>query len=107
MEAAVSRFAKILGASETEVSGHDIRFSVDGAKGDRLRASFEGDPQRFMAVLIDAAGVTRATLDVAPVSHIEEDTTAPGRVVLHVGRTLVRIDSQPTLAIEMASKEGS
>jgi len=105
MEAAISRFAKVLGAGEIEIAGHDMRFSVDGDKGDRLRVSFEGDPQRFMAVLVDAAGVTRTTVDVAPVSRIEEDPTVPGRVILHVGRVLVRIDSQPTLAIEMASEE--
>jgi len=106
MEAAITRFAKVLGATEVERAGRDIRFSVDGKQGDRLRISFEGDPQRFMAVLLDAAGITRATVDVAPVSRIEEDSSTPGRVILHAGRAFIRIDSQPTLAIEILSDEG-
>ncbi len=103
MEATVARFAKILGANEVDIAGHDVRFAVDGAQGGRLRCSFEGDQQRFMGVLIDANGVTRASLDLAPITHVTEDRAYPGRVTLHVGHCRVHIDSKPTLAIEMES----
>ena len=106
MEATIARFGKVLGATEIQISGRDVRFSVDGLQGGRLRVSFEGDQQRFMAVLTDAAGVTRSTVDVAPVTRIDEDVRRePGRVNLHVGRVLIHIDSQPTLAIEIESDE--
>ena len=106
MDTTIARFAKVLGAKEIQISGHDVRFAVDGLQGGRLRVSFEGDQQRFMAVLSDASGITRTTLDVAPVTRIDEDERRhPGRVVLHVGRALIHIDSQPTLAIEIESDE--
>lgn len=105
MEAAIARFAKVLGATEIDISGHDVRFAVYGAAGGRLRVSFEGDQQRFMAVLIDGAGITRSTVDVAPLTRIDEDRAHPGRVILHVGRALIHIDTQPTLAIEFESVE--
>jgi hypothetical protein len=105
MEATVARFAKILGANEIDIAGHDVRFAVDGPAGGRLRCSFEGDQQRFMGVLIDATGVTRCSLDLAPVSHVTEDRNFPGRATLHVGHTRVHIDSQPTLAIEIESTD--
>jgi hypothetical protein len=104
MDSTVARFAKILGACEVQISGHDIRFAVDGPQGERLRVSFEGDQQRLMAVLIDDRGVTRATIDVAPVTKIDEDRGFPGRITLHVGHTAIHIDSKPTLAIEIESE---
>jgi hypothetical protein len=103
MDTTVTRFAKVLGAAEVQVAGHDVRFAIDGTQGDRLRVSFEGDQQRFMAVLIDGNGITRSTIDVAPVTKVEEDRAYPGRVTLHVGRTLIHVDSKPTLAIEIES----
>ena len=53
----------------------------------------------------DAAGVTRVTVDVAPVSHVKEDPSFPGRITLHVGKQLIYIDSRPTLSIEIVSAE--
>jgi hypothetical protein len=103
MEDTVARFAKILGASQVNIAGNDTRFAVDGASGDRLRVSFESHQQRFMGVLIDAAGVTRCTLDLAPVSRVTEPREFPGRVTVHVGTCYVHIDSKPTLAIEIES----
>jgi hypothetical protein len=105
MDSTVARFAKILGAKEVQIAGHDVRFAVDGSQGGRLRVSFEGDQQRFMAVLIDGAGITRATIDVAPLTKIDEDRAYPGRVTLHHGHTLIHIDSKPTLAIEIESTD--
>lgn len=98
---AIKRFAKILGASEIDIAGHDVRFAIDGPAGGRLRVSFESDSQRFMGVLIDGAGVTRCSVDVARVAHITEDRNHPGRATLHLGNLKVHIDSRPTLAIEI------
>ena len=107
MDDTVARFAKILGAEEIEIAGHDLRFAIDGPEGGRLRCSYEGQSQRFMGVLIDASGITRVSLDVAPVTRIEEDRAYPGRVSLHVGHQVVHIDSRPTLAIELSSASSS
>lgn len=101
METTISRLAKILGASGLEGSGHDARFAVEGARGGRLKIAIEGAQQRFMGVLMDEAGVTRATIDVAPVTSVTEDPNFPGRVTLHFGKILIHIDSKPTLAIEV------
>jgi hypothetical protein len=103
MDSTVARFAKLLGATEVNIAGHDVRFAVDGAQGGRLRVSFEGDQQRLMAVLIDGAGITRATIDVAPVTRIDEDRGFPGRITIRTGHALIHIDSKPTLAIEIES----
>lgn len=103
MDSSVSRLAKVLGASGVESAGHDARFSVDGADGSRLKVSIEGDQQRFMGVVIDAAGVTRCTLDVAPVTHVAEAPGFPGRVSLHLGKTIIHIDSRPSIAIEIVA----
>lgn len=103
MDSSVSRLAKVLGASGVESAGHDARFSVDGPEGSRLKVSIEGDQQRLMGVIVDGAGVTRVTLDVAPVTHVTEAPGFPGRVSLHLGKTIIHIDSQPTLAIEVVS----
>ena len=105
MDSTVERFAKVLGASEVQVAGHDVRFAVDGPQGGRLRVSFEGDQQRMMGVLIDGSGITRCSIDVAPVTKVVEDLGFPGRVTLQVGHCLIHIDSKPTLAIEIESDE--
>lgn len=105
MDTTVARFAKNLGANEVEVAGHDVRFAVDDAHGARLRVSFEDAQQRIMGVLIDANGVTRCSLDVAPVTNVVEDRSFPGRVTLCVGHCRIHIDSKPTLAIEIESDE--
>lgn len=102
---AIKRFAKTLGASEINIAGHDVRFAIDGDGGGRLRVSFEADSQRFMGVLIDGAGVTRCTIDVAHVAHITDDRGHPGRATLHIGKMKVHIDSRPTLAIEIETDD--
>ncbi|MFO0555926.1 MAG: hypothetical protein U0271_46540 [Polyangiaceae bacterium] len=104
MDTTVSLMAKTLGASGVESSGSDARFSVESADGSRLKVSLEGRQQRFMGVLIDAAGVTRASIDVAPVSHVKDDAAYPGRITLHVGKQLVHIDSRPTIAMEIVTQ---
>jgi hypothetical protein len=105
MESTISRMAKRLGATSVEAIGHDARFAVVGAAGDRLTVSLEGQQQRFMAVLIDAQGVTRASVDVAPVNRVIEDETVDGRVTLIVRRLAIQIDTQPSLAIELSTVE--
>jgi hypothetical protein len=103
MEATVSLLAKILGAKGVESSGPDARFVVEDAQGGRLKCSINGRTQRFMGALIDAAGITRVSVDVAPVSHVKEDVSVAGRVILQIGKTLILVDSQPTLAIEVVT----
>ena len=103
MDFTYTRLAKVLGASAVEGSGPNARFEVRGPAGGVLKVSAEGNEQRVMAVLKDAAGVTRCTVDVAPVTHCTEDPNFPGRVTLHVGHMLVVIDSQPSLAIEVTT----
>ncbi|MBK9036388.1 MAG: hypothetical protein IPL61_34925 [Myxococcales bacterium] len=105
MDTTLKLIAKTLGASAVEAAGADARFAVEGADGGCLKISIEGRLQRVMGVLIDAAGVTRASFDLAPVSHVKDDVSFPGRVTLHVGKQLVIIDSHPTLAIEIVSKD--
>ena len=105
MDTSVSLMAKTRGATGVEASGSDARFAVEAADGARLKISLEGRQQRFMGVLIDAAGVTRITVDLAPVSHVKDDPSFPGRITLHVGKQLVYIDSRPTLSIEVVSAE--
>jgi hypothetical protein len=105
MESTISRMAKRLGATSVEAIGHDARFAVVGAAGDRLTVSLEGQQQRFMAVLIDAQGVTRTSVDVAPVNRVIEDDSVDGRVTLVVRRLAIQIDTQPSLAIEISTIE--
>lgn len=105
MESTISRMAKRLGATSVEAIGHDARFAVVGAAGDRLTVSLEGQQQRFMAVLIDAQGVTRTSVDVAPVNRVIEDESVDGRVTLVVRRLAIQIDTQPSLAIEISTIE--
>ncbi len=105
MDTTIKLIAKTLGAAGVEVSGSDARFAAEAADGSRLKISIEGRQQRFMGALVDAAGVTRATLDVAPVSHVKDDPAFPGRVTLHVGKQLIHLDSRPTLAIEIVTNE--
>jgi hypothetical protein len=75
MESTVSLLAKVLGAKGVESSASDTRFVAD------------------------------SSIDVAPVTKVKEDPATPGRVSLHVGRTLVHIDSQPSIAIEIETLE--
>ena len=105
METTVSLMAKTLGAHGVESAGSDARFAVEGNEGSILKISLEGRQQRFMAVLLDAAGVIRASVDVAPVSHVLQDPAMPGRVTLHVGMQRIHIDSRPTLAVEIVTAE--
>ena len=105
MDATVALLAKHLGSQGVEAAGADARFYVDGPEGARLKVSIEGGQQRFMAVLVDGAGVTRCTVDLAPIAHVVEDPGYPGRVTLHIGLHLVHIDTKPTLAIEVVSMD--
>jgi hypothetical protein len=104
MENTVAMLAKVLGARGIESAGGDARFVVEGASGERLRVSIEGEQQRFMAVLNDGQGIVRCSIDIAPVTHVTQDHEVPGRVTLHVGQLLIHVDSKPTLAIEIASR---
>ena len=65
--------------------------------------SLSARQQRFMGVLSDANGISRCSVDVAPVAHVTEDPAFPGRVTLHIGKTLIHIDTLPDLAIEMVT----
>jgi hypothetical protein len=105
METTVRRLAKILGATGVEGSGHDARFIVEGVNGDCLRVSVEAQQQRLMAVLHDGAGRTRATLDIAPISRVTEDPSAPGRATVHIGRLMIDLVSEPALSIEIVSTD--
>lgn len=105
MESTISRMAKRLGATSVEAIGSDARFQVVGPTGARLTVSVEGRQQRFMAVLLDPTGVSRCSVDVCPVARVIENDSEPGRVTLQVGRQHIRIDTQPTLAIEIATIE--
>jgi hypothetical protein len=104
MQDTVRRLAKLLGASSIEASGNnDARFMVQDASGAKLRASIEATSQRFMAVLVDSLGITRCTLDLAPITEAFEEPRYPGRVTLRVGQQLIHIDSQPSLGLEVES----
>ena len=105
MENTIRRMAKVLGASAIEASGHDARFEVSNDSGERLWVSLECEQQRLMAVLQDPSGQTRCTVDVAPVAHVTEDASAPGRTTVHIGRLQIHIDSQPSLSIEIVSSD--
>lgn len=104
MDDTIRRLARVLGASSIESIGHDVRFVVEGSDGSKLKGSIEGERQRFMAVLVDPKGITRSSIDVAPVSAVLEDSAFPGRVILNVGSLLINLESRPTLAIEVLSK---
>ena len=105
METTISRMAKRLGATSVEAIGHDARFAVVGTNGDRLTVSLEGQQQRFMAVLLDAQGVARVSVDVAPVNRVAEDESVDGRVTVFVRRMAIQIDSKPSLAIAFSTIE--
>lgn len=104
MDDTTRRLAKVLGASGVESMGHDVRFAVEADDGSRLKVNIDGQHQRFMAVLSDPQGVTRADLAVAPIQKVTEDPAFPGRVVMHVGGLLIQLDSRPTLAVEILSQ---
>jgi len=103
MEASIQRAAKVLGANSVQSAGAYFSFACQGAAGGELKVSMSGAQQRLMAVLKDAAGVTRSTVDIGPISHVTEDAESPGRVTVHAGHMLVHLDSQPSLAIEITS----
>ncbi|MFZ5443465.1 MAG: hypothetical protein ACOZQL_25885 [Myxococcota bacterium] len=105
MDDTIRRLAKVLGATGLEGLGADARFAVDGADGSRLKVNIEGGQQRFMCVLQDEKGVTRADLDLAPVKKVTEDAAFPGRVTLHVGTLLIHLDTKPTLAVEVLTEK--
>jgi hypothetical protein len=107
MDQTIRHLARVLGASAIECAGHDSRFIVEDGQGGRLQVSIEAAQQRMMAVLKDAGGTTRCTIDVAPVTHATEDKAFPHRVMLHVGQMRVRIESEPTLALELVSADGA
>lgn len=101
METTERTLARRLGAIGVEGAGGDARFAVQGKQGGHLKVSLSARQQRFMGVLSDQAGVVRCTVDVAPVAHVTEDKNFPGRVTLHVGKTLIHIDTLPDIAIEI------
>ena len=105
MDTTIRRMAKVLGACAVEASGHDARLEIANSSGERMKVSIEGDQQRLMAVLQDPLGQTRCTVDVAPICHVTEDATAPGRATIHIGRLQIHIDSQPSLSIEIVSND--
>lgn len=105
MDDTIRRLVKLLGGTSLEAVGSDVRFAVDGADGSRLKVSIEGAQQRMMAVLMDAAGVTRADLDIAPILKVTEDPAFPGRVTVHFKSTAIHIDSKPTLALAVLSEK--
>ena len=107
MDATLQRLIKILGATSVETYGHDTRFVVEGKAGGRLHVNVEAASQRVMAVLKDGQGVTRCTVDLAPVHHVLESKEFPHRITLRVGRNLaVHLDSDPSLAIELVTEDG-
>lgn len=103
MEETVRHLAKLLGATSVEAAGHDAIISVRDAKGAELRLCIKGAAQRMMAVLKDASGTTRISLDLAPVTLAFEEREYPGRVTLRVGYQLVHLDGQPEVGIEVES----
>lgn len=103
MDDTIRRLAKVLGATSIEANGPDARFMIEDAQGATLRANVEHTSQRFMAVLVDPAGVTRCSIDLAPITEAFEERRFPGRVTLRVGHQLVHIDSQPSLGLQVES----
>ena len=103
MDDTIRRLTRVLGATGVESMGHDTRFSVESADGSKLKVSIEGQQQRFMAVLQDPAGVTRASIDVAPVKSASEDPGFPGRVTLHLATHTMHVETRPTLALSLVS----
>ena len=101
MEITYQQLARTLGADAVEGYGPDVRFAVHGADGACLKVSIEGHNQRFMAVLTDGGGVTRCSVDIAPVTHVVEARGFPGRVTLLAGQLKISFDSKPTLAVEI------
>lgn len=103
MEETIRRMAKVLGAQSVEAAGHTVGFMVRGSQGAAMRVHIDMERQRFMCVLDDAAGITRCSLDLAPISECFEEPEFPGRVTLRVGHQLVHLDTQPNLGIELES----
>lgn len=105
MEETIRRLTKILGASQVEAAGHDVRFAVEDQSGAKLHVSLEGEAQRVMVTLIDPNGAVRCSLDMAPVSEAFEEPKFPGRVTLRIGNQLLHLENEPNLAIEFESIE--
>jgi len=103
MQSTYSRLTKVLGATEVEGAGGDLRFAVHAPDGAVLKVSVAGHDQRFMGVVMGPNGVVRADIDVAPVTHVTEDANFPGRITLHVGTMKIHIDTKPTLAVEIVT----
>lgn len=103
MDDSIRRLAHILGATELEGGGGVVTFLVNGADGGKMKVRIESAQQRFMAVLQDAKGVTRADVNIAPVKSVREDPSFPGRIILFLGAVRVQVDSKPSLAIEVLS----
>lgn len=101
MQETARRAAKILGANTVQSAGSNFAFEVEGDQGGRLKVSVGGDNQRLMAVLKDGAGITRATVDCGPVTHVTEHDEFPHRVTVHVGHLRVHLDGLPTVGIEV------
>jgi len=104
MEDTIRRLTKVLGATGVEAMGHDVRFTVEGKGGAKLKVNIEQQQQRVMAVLTDGTGITRASVDVAPVKSVTEDPGFPGRVTMHVGTLKLQIETLPSLALEVLTE---
>lgn len=105
MEITYQQLAKTLGADAIECYGADCRFAVHGQDGAALKVSIEGKEQRFMAVLTDPGGVTRCSIDIAPITKVIEQKGFPGRVCLIAHNMKISFDSRPTLAVEIEDME--
>lgn len=103
MDDTIRRLAKVLGASSLQASGHEAGFQVQDESGAQLHVNLELTSQRLMATLVDAAGTTRCSLDMAPVTEAFEDPECPGRVTLRIVHQLVHLDGRPSIGIEVES----
>lgn len=103
MDDTIRRLAKTLGATSLQAAGHEAGFLVQDDQGAQLRVNLELTSQRLMATLVDPAGTTRCSLDMAPVTEAFEDPSCPGRVTLRIGHQLVHLDGQPSIGIELES----
>lgn len=103
MEETVRRLTRILGATIVETSGHETTFVIHDEQGAELRCSLTLGTQHFMAVLVDATGTTRCSLDLGPVTEAFERPEIAGRVTLRVGHELVHLDGAPSVGLEIES----
>lgn len=103
MEETIRRLTRILGAVTVQAAAHETSFAVVDPQGAQLRCTVTPATQRLMAVLVDAGGTTRCSLDVGPVTGCFEAPDVPGRVTLRVGNQLVHLDGRASVGIEVAS----